>query len=85
MQGENLESAREEIGRDQVARTPRPRTGFAPALAHVLGLVVRVLLVIAFILIVSPVRTPRNPLNWDGHPDWRRNSAAAEEPASVVS
>ena len=27
MQGASLESAREEIARDQVARTPRPRPG----------------------------------------------------------
>jgi len=29
MQGASLESAREEIGRDQIARTPKPRQGLA--------------------------------------------------------
>ena len=40
MQGASLESAREEIARDQMARTPRPRHGFA-AMAKTFGLLKR--------------------------------------------
>ncbi len=42
MQGASLESARDEIARDQMARTPRPRQGLA-ATTKLFGLVERLL------------------------------------------
>ncbi len=44
MQGENFESAREEIDRDQVARTPKPPSGWDPAVERTVKLAVRLVI-----------------------------------------